>query len=358
MKHTTNPLLSLRVGESQNPVEWSPHVFTQQQSSKVDVSLSPETRRVSTTSITTNSSSSSFSTISSESSYGFGAYDDTYDNTTETASIDDEPIISFEALSLEAQHITLGVTTPTGALTATATAVIEEEQEEEIPRKASNCCSKAIMTSPTTWTSSSSSGGMKAPPQESQSQYNINSPSSLQQQSQPPDCLNLASSFEKHGFATLSRRRPMMSLLGPKKGEHTWNRNEVRNVVPVLSNASFRPVSKAASMAEEAEQPRRNICKKYTIKNKPTILSNNITTTATPNEAPKALRPKRQRGGSDFAMTIASGDDITTSSATSTTSISTPPFDRRKRRRMNRNRAMVAHEFDSILSQINTTGSL
>jgi hypothetical protein len=47
-----------------------------------------------------------------------------------------------------------------------------------------------------------------------------------------------------------------------------------------------------------------------------------------------------------------------TTSSTDNATISSSPLDRRKRRRLNRNRALVAHEFDTILSQIRTTGSL
>jgi hypothetical protein len=58
-----------------------------------------------------------------------------------------------------------------------------------------------------------------------------------------------------------------------------------------------------------------------------------------------SAKPKRQRGGSDFVMTDVSESD---------------PFDsssRCKRRRLNRNRALIGQEFDSILSQINATGN-
>ena len=54
----------------------------------------------------------------------------------------------------------------------------------------------------------------------------------------------------------------------------------------------------------------------------------------------KLARSKRQRGGSDFMMSI--GNDGTSISV-----------DSRKKRRINRNNALDAQEFDSILSQIN-----
>jgi hypothetical protein len=54
---------------------------------------------------------------------------------------------------------------------------------------------------------------------------------------------------------------------------------------------------------------------------------------------------KRSRGGSDYGTANQSQQVSAT-------------LDRRKRRRMNRNRAMTASEFNSILSQINNTGSM
>jgi hypothetical protein len=50
-------------------------------------------------------------------------------------------------------------------------------------------------------------------------------------------------------------------------------------------------------------------------------------------------------------VTDGSGCDVAVEASTSA-------VDRRKRRRFNRNRAMIAQEFDVILSQINTQGSL
>jgi hypothetical protein len=71
------------------------------------------------------------------------------------------------------------------------------------------------------------------------------------------------------------------------------------------------------------------------------------------SQAPPTLaRSKRQRGGSDLAMGDVSDDAAAGSTASSS------PTDRRKKQRLNRNRAMVAQEFDSILSQINLPGSL
>ena len=54
---------------------------------------------------------------------------------------------------------------------------------------------------------------------------------------------------------------------------------------------------------------------------------------------------KRSRGGSDFMAQQGEAS-------------ATQPMNRNKRRRMNRNRAMTASEFGSILSQINATDSL
>ncbi len=65
-----------------------------------------------------------------------------------------------------------------------------------------------------------------------------------------------------------------------------------------------------------------------------------------PTERLTISRQKRRRGDSDCSMTIPDSDDY-----------ALPPRDRRKRIRLNRNRALAAEEFDSILSQISTAES-
>jgi hypothetical protein len=70
------------------------------------------------------------------------------------------------------------------------------------------------------------------------------------------------------------------------------------------------------------------------------------------SSGPQALstlaRSKRQRGGSDLSMTAADGSSSDVAGDTKASSVN-----RRKRRRLNHNHALVAQEFDAILSQIN-----
>jgi len=302
MKHNTSTpsLLSLRgeeagEGQSTTSVEWSLNCdFNQQQQkfSKVELSPSPpisstETRRVSTALSGSGLSyiSSSESSSSSASSIGFKTYDDT-DDTTESSITtgEDDPIISFGALSLDTQRTTLGVAaTPTriGTILKTKTRGMNRTHEQD--------------------------------------------------QESPKESLNLTS-----------------------WDQHSWNSNslETINIVPfahLSDDSSTRPVS-LPKVEKEQQQQRRTTTKKYTIKKAAdSIQSISITNV----ECPKVSREKRQRGGSDFTMASASGvGDATTNSS----SASTSPSSRRKRRRINRNLAMAAVDFDSILSQINTTG--
>jgi hypothetical protein len=85
-----------------------------------------------------------------------------------------------------------------------------------------------------------------------------------------------------------------------------------------------------------------------------TSTSSIATTFSAANEEERTTpsRLKRPRGGSDFSMTMAPDRGDFSAAA-----VSSSPLDRCKRRRLNRNRALAAQEFDSILSQINITGS-
>ena len=290
-----------------------PHLncdFNQQQHqfSKVELSPSPsisstETRRVFTPSSGCGLSCiCSSESLSSSSSIGFKTYDDT-DDTTESSSTtgEDDPIISFGALSLDTQRTTLGVaTTPTrvGTILKTKTALVEDEQEER---------SKGVVR------------GMNRTQE--------------QEQEPPKESLNLVS-WE----------------------QHSWNSNslETINIVPfahLSDDSSARLVSFPKEEKQHQQQRRTTTSKKYTIKK---TLNEIRSISITDVESPKASQTKRQRGGSDFTMASASGVGDATNSSSTTTS----PSSRRKRRRINRNRAMAADDFDSILSQINTTGSL
>jgi len=223
-----------------------------------------------------------------------------------------DPIISFEALSLETRRTT-------GSVTPTSTLSPSEEDDHKLHHKD------------------------KHPIEHLGRMEQTRLP---QCQELSPDPLNLATSFKKGGMSRRSypEKQSMFSLLAPKKSQQqheSWNINEL-----VTSNA----VPCAESLRSEQEQRRSIVIKKYAIKNTTAVVSSNLCSLPAPsaNESPgRALRSKRQRGGSDFSM-LSEGNSATLSS----------PTDRRKRRRVNRNRAMAADEFDSILSQINTTGSL
>jgi len=355
---STQSFLSRRGEESRSisPVEWSPNcVFHRQQhqSSIVEVSPSPsisssKTRRVSTASsgssascsgLSCISSSESSSSSSSSSSIGFRTHYDDTDGTTELTCIigEDDPIISFEALSLETQRITLDVTTTptrTGIILNTKTCILLEEEKYQ-QRKEEKLSSEVLR------------GMNPMQGQEPDRQEHI------------IETLNLASSFEEKDRFALSRRpHSILSLSGPKKGQHhPWNRNSLETIITVprvvlSDDSSLRPVSFPPE-EEQHQQQQRTTSKKYTIKKSTNAIRS---ASITEIEAPRELRTKRQRGGSDFTMASASSvGDATTNSTSSTT---TSPLTRRKRRRINRNRAMAADDFDSILSQINATGSL
>ena len=126
------------------------------------------------------------------------------------------------------------------------------------------------------------------------------------------------------------------------------------NVVPVVhSSENSSALTVFFSQKEkQTQQQRITTRKKYTIRKNTNAIQN---TSATKIEVSKAPGTKRQRGGSDFTMTSAS--DLG-GSANNRCDRITSPSSPRKRRRVNRNRAMAAEDFDLILSQINTTGSL
>jgi len=118
----------------------------------------------------------------------------------------------------------------------------------------------------------------------------------------------------------------------------TWSLDSLES-----GNTTHALSSNRSSMRQ---QQRRSKSKKYTIK---TVATSVPSAATMQQESTRASPTKRQRGGSDFTLpSVSNRDGITTASTR----------DRRKRRRINRNRAMAAHEFDSILSQINTTGAL
>lgn len=224
-----------------------------------------------------------------------------------------------------------------------------------------------------------------------------------------PDYLNLSASFEQedHGFLTTriskSRRRPTASLLRPK--QKSLNQNALLSssssssslsplLWDILEQTSLSSPPRTSSLLSSPSPLlfsktnatfHTNDSEVVTMTNRPTLRriqtsKLNTTTTTTSNSninndnkstAKRSLqenqRLKRQRRGSVFSMmtmTTLTGNSTTTysscrSSASASASVITAfPIDRRKRRRLNRNRALVAHEFDTILSQINTTGSM
>ncbi len=299
---STPSFLSLRDTEEQkiSPVEWSSEIYfseKQHRFCKLQISSSPQTngaRRVSTAASGTNASSSelrcipsSVSLSSSSSSIGTKSNDD-LDDSFESSSISDEddPIISFESLSLDTQRISSG------------------------PR-----AGKQVYKSKPAFRA------MSPPMKNVENQFEA-----------PIESLNLASSFERNDQFSLSRRRSSEN----KSLVSFGHSSDEPSPLPSFSNGT-----------QDSQQRRRTSAKKYIVKKTASPLQNATVAEILP---PKVQRTKRQRGGSDFTM--ASASDGSTDSRTG--SKSSP----RKRRRMNRNRAMGAGDFDSILSQINTTGSL
>jgi hypothetical protein len=184
-----------------------------------------------------------------------------------------------------------------------------------------------------------------------------------ERQEPPIKSLDIASPFEgKERFASSSRQdfHSGSSLSGPKKDDRNasdMNSFTRINVVPFAHASEDLSAHRVAFPEEEHHEPqhhqqRRTIGRKYTIKKTTNTIQNTV---IVDEDASKVSRTKRQRGGSDFTMASASGVGDAANTSSITTSASPPS---RKRRRVNRNRAMAADEFDSILSQINTTGSL
>jgi len=341
MKHPTSTpsFVSTSGGESQNfsSLEWSPKLdfhLQRRQSSKAQVPhaalLSSNTRRVSTESSGSNSrsSSSSCSSLSESSlSLGFRSYDEIDDAAASAATIEEfDPIISLEALSLRSQRNTDGATTEqtpvrTRTVEKQKPVLVEADKKEQLKVGKQRKCF---------------ANGM------SRLKY---------EQELSIESLNFVSSFKKDGLApkirTDSHSTPRVE--DPIRGQkQPWNfMNTKTNYSVHLTNNSLACEISFPKAKNDCHQQNRTMGKKYTLRmrtnTKPTISINEI-------EPPRALRSKRQRGGSDFSMANAYsvGDVTNNSSVTTTTTCS------RKRRRINRNRAMAADDFDSILSQINT----
>eukprot|EP00536_Pseudo-nitzschia_multiseries_P015175 jgi/Psemu1/291873/fgenesh1_pg.833_\ len=303
-QNATIPSLQIGEGQSSSSLEWSSqYVITKEHSSTLELptppSLSPEARRVSTDSIN-SSTSSSISSSSSSSSFGFGSYDEPDDiNSEKSTNDEDDPIISFETLSLETRRI--------GA--SPVIVARSEEGKQKLTHQRMNRLKAR--------------GRMKTGALE-------------QRQESPPKTLHLQTLFSKQDAPSrhlLQETQSVPSFLFPKKK---------LNALVAIDGAREEP------LAQPEQEHRRSLSsRKYTIRKNSKIPSSNSSSLLPVNQTSKAVRQKRQRGGSDFSM-VSEGGVASLSS----------PTDRRKRRRMNRNRAMAADDFDSILSQINTTGSL
>ena len=288
-QNTSTPsFLSLRdtVGQCFGPVEWLPHCnFKQSQNfySKVDtsrpVSISNDTRRVSSSSSGNNASCNSLNFISSSESLSSSSSTGTRtsDESIESGSITDEddPIISLQALSLDTQN--------TGK-----------------------------------WKYSGKS---------------LFTPNGMDTQKDKDEDLSSSSFQYKDTFSKSRLKRSKSHLCHFKTSEFDVRREKHANAVH------------GDSSNEMGMQQRRPNSKKYTIRK---ATKNTANTSLSETVSPKVSRTKRERGGSDFTM--ASASEI----GNRTPSSSSP----RKRRRVNRNQAMGAQDFDSILAQINTTGTL
>mmetsp|Transcript_1187 Transcript_1187/g.2580 ORF Transcript_1187/g.2580 Transcript_1187/m.2580 type:complete len:306 (-) Transcript_1187:160-1077(-) len=300
---STPPFLSLRgtEGEKASPVEWSSDFYFNEKEHrfcKSHISPSPPTtgaRRVSTASSGTNASSNELSFIPSSVSLSSSS------SSIGTKSNDDTDD-SFESSS------------------------ISDEDDPIISLEALSLDTRRI------------SLGQRPGKQMYKSKptfraMNLPRKNSRKQLEPPIESLNLASSFERNDGFSLSRRRS----------------SENTNLIPFgQSSDETTPLPNFSNGSLVTQQRRRTSAKKYTIKK--TTSSVQKKTPISEIQDPKVPRTKRQRGGSDFTM--ASASDGSTDSRTA--SKSSP----RKRRRVNRNRAMGAGDFDSILSQINTTDSL
>mmetsp|Transcript_16484 Transcript_16484/g.37868 ORF Transcript_16484/g.37868 Transcript_16484/m.37868 type:complete len:312 (+) Transcript_16484:478-1413(+) len=301
----------LHIGEGQNitSVEWSPTCFiTKEKSSTLEIHspplLSPRARGVSSDSVS-GSTSGSVSSSSSSSSFGFAYYDEPDDiNSDKSVNEEDDPIISFETLSLETRRI--GVSPRVVAL--------GKEGKKKLIHQGTNLGASSRMQ-----------------------------PSPLEQlQESPSKSLRIGTLFEKNDKPSrnpVKDRELIPSVLLRKRMQQqgSWKLNELVRTDAMRNEALVQPV----------QEHRRSPCgKKYTLRKQSQTAYKNSGFLLSVSEFPKSVRHKRQRGGSDFSILNEGG-------ATSSSS----PTDRRKRRRMNRNRAMAADEFDSILSQINHSGS-
>jgi len=349
MKHSTStpPFLSLRglEGQSTSSVEWSlkcdskpppqQHYFS---NSRLSPSTSSsETRRVSTTSSYSNSSSSGLSSISSSeslsSSVGIKTNDDTDDITESTSTLgEDDPIISFEALSLDTQNIQL-----CNAQTATRTGrALEAEPFLLLEGGKYRHHNRQIIS------------------EGSRREMKLLHLHEEDEKGPPIHSLNLELSFDQVDASSVSRRTDSHSVLSALAGKKVSQHDSISNrliAIPFAfeyGNSSTRPI--LFSHEEKRQQQERTKCKKYSIKKSKNLARGTL---STERNAPQLSRTKRQRGGSDLTMTSATGVDDSSSGSTSRTA-----SNHRKRRRINRNRAMGAEDFDSILLQINSTGLL
>lgn len=144
-----------------------------------------------------------------------------------------------------------------------------------------------------------------------------------------------SSSFQCKDEISTRRRRPNSHFFQFNTSEFNSRRVQQNNCAPFAQLSGDSPTLPVT----QTQQQRPNF-KKYTIRKSS---ATKPSTFVSEDVSPKVSRTKRERGGSDFTMASAS-DNKTTSP--------------RKRRRVNRNQAMGAQDFDSILAQINTTGSL
>ena len=371
MKHSSPILSTICSGEEESvELEWlshlSPHISTL--SSKDSSGGSDSASRVSTgsesyteTSPSSNSSSNGDSTCID---HDCDCHPSSSPSTPRTTIEDeDDPIISFQGLSLQQDQ-------PLTETSTSKSAVIEEDENEEV----------VGIRSPSSPSSPSSSVlypvvEMKTPPTTTRREY--------RQEQQQPKCPNLSTSI------TSGRRRPMISRFEPKTIAHqnkslsssllSWD--VVGRTTSSSSSLSSGAATVAAAVSINGTTSRTNANRltfNRIIRTTPKSNTSNSTCTSDDNNDDDSIAgiseqqqqpqhkqrssSKRQRGGSDFSMIMMTTTDQNTAVSGTTTDNATAavssPFDHRKRRRLNRNRALLSHEFDTILSQINTTGSL
>lgn len=280
------------------PLEWSPHVCTQPFKEINDDGDEKSDDHAEVVSL--ESASSSSSPIRRRESTGSFSHSSSSSGSEDTASFLDDPSICFRALSLQPKE---EATSPPP--------VVEASPRSMVPTK--RRIVKAIRVQ------------RDQPPRQEQ-QHAPPPPQDVSPLSVSSDCLDAC-----HTASTLDlRKESFLSSID-------------RSCIPLMISGDIHTsTSSLESLSQPANSP---------AKNSPSLppAVPHFTSQVSPQLArPTLSRSKRQRGGSDVAMAMGE-----------TPVEHAPDSDgRRKKRRLNRNRAMTAQEFESVLSQLDIPASL